>query len=275
MQDTLTNIYCPSPLVYTDKEMVMIKITGDAGDVSKAKSILGTVSNRKKPGIISSTVAFPAPKVEWLLQRKRRELEDVMFANGVSLSFSAGEQSRTISVTGDNSSAIQNGIKDIFLLSSQLCQASISVSSTSDRLKTIAQATSLHALNRICCQAGGTIVVKANTIDIYCEDAKVIMAIQSIVADFHLQGHINMIRLRMELFTDYKEFLSGKKNGKMNKIMKSAGVKIDFVESRDCLTVEISSSALNQIAEGFAQLQVTFRMVKRKCCLRLWFTQSP
>lgn len=39
------------------------------------------------------------------------------------------------------------------------------------------------------------------------------------------------IRVKIELANEHKEFVSGKKNGKINKIMRTSGAKIKFSSS--------------------------------------------
>jgi transcription antitermination factor NusA-like protein len=53
------------------------------------------------------------------------------------------------------------------------------------------------------------------------------------VSQADLQGFHHEIRFQIELASEHREFISGKKNGKINKIMKLANVRIKFETLND------------------------------------------
>lgn len=62
--------------------------------------------------------------------------------------------------------------------------------------------------------------------------------------------------LNIELSLDQQEFISGKKSGKINKIMKTTGAKIKFVPfSEYNFIIEMGSYQINKTLEGFSLLQ--------------------
>lgn len=76
-------------------------------------------------------------------------------------------------------------------------------------------------------------VFKSNCFEFHGTEGEVRRAVQlaldlDIVKAFHHE-----IRFQIELANEHREFISGKKNGKLNKIMKAAGVKIKFETFND------------------------------------------
>jgi KH domain len=67
------------------------------------------------------------------------------------------------------------------------------------------------------------------------------------------------IRIRCEMALELKEFVSGKKLGKVNKITKSSNCHIAFENySEYNFLIDITSSGLREIADGYKQLLEEF-----------------
>jgi hypothetical protein len=69
------------------------------------------------------------------------------------------------------------------------------------------------------------------------------------------QGFHHEIRFQIELANEHRDFISGKKNGKINKIMKVAGVKIKFETFNDYnFLMDVSGSNIGALT-GLGMLQ--------------------
>jgi predicted PilT family ATPase len=69
------------------------------------------------------------------------------------------------------------------------------------------------------------------------------------------QVYQHEIRFQIELANEHREFISGKKNGKINKIMQTSNVKIKFETLNDHnFNIEISGSD-GSVLQGLALLQ--------------------
>jgi hypothetical protein len=65
-------------------------------------------------------------------------------------------------------------------------------------------------------------------------------------------------KIRVEMAAEYEEFITGKKNGKLNKISKSTGVQLDlFSPNQVILQLILTSAALEPVFDAFRQLKVT------------------
>lgn len=70
---------------------------------------------------------------------------------------------------------------------------------------------------------------------------------------------IQDIHIEAQLASLYHEFITGKKNGKLNKIIKSCSVQLDLVEpSPFALLLQVRSPSLNNAMEAYQQLIVSF-----------------
>jgi len=71
----------------------------------------------------------------------------------------------------------------------------------------------------------------------------------------HNQNFHHEIRFQIELANEHRDFISGKKNGKINKIMKMAGVKIKFETFNDYnFLMDVSGSDIGAL-QGLSMLQ--------------------
>lgn len=71
----------------------------------------------------------------------------------------------------------------------------------------------------------------------------------------HLQAFHHEIRFQIELANEHREFISGKKNGKINKIMQTTNVKIKFETFNDHNFLIDISGPDNSVIQGLSLLQ--------------------
>jgi len=124
-------------------------------------------------------------------------------------------------------------------------------------------------LKRIAHATGAEVVFKSNCFELHGLEQEVRAAVMMVLeleaiqvstqdreqcaADKQTFHH--EIRFQIELANEHREFISGKKNGKINKIMKLAGVKIKFETFNDYnFLMDISGSDLGAI-QGLGMLQ--------------------
>lgn len=71
-----------------------------------------------------------------------------------------------------------------------------------------------------------------------------------------LQNFHNEIRFQIELAGEHRDFISGKKNGKINKIMKLANVKIKFETFNEYnFLIDVGGGTAETALEGLSMLQ--------------------
>jgi hypothetical protein len=127
-------------------------------------------------------------------------------------------------------------------------------------------------LKRISVQSGAEVVFKSNCFEVYGL-ADEVRAVIQLISELDIvkvseaegrsgesadplghQGFLHEIRFQIELAADQREFISGKKNGKINKIMQAANVKIKFETFNDYnFLIDLSGSDMS-VLQGLAML---------------------
>lgn len=70
------------------------------------------------------------------------------------------------------------------------------------------------------------------------------------------QSHMD-IHIETELASEYKDFITGKKNGKLNKIIKSTSVDLQLLEPNEAVIVlALRTNNLSRAIDSFRQLMV-------------------
>ena len=86
----------------------------------------------------------------------------------------------------------------------------------------------MRLLCDLCIASRAEVVLSNGTFRIYGSDAQVKLALGIVSVVPFIQSTNHNIKVKVELANEHKEFVSGKKNGKINKIMHLANVQILF-----------------------------------------------
>ncbi|QRW19428.1 meiotically up-regulated protein [Rhizoctonia solani] len=219
-EETATNIYFPSALVGLNVHMVpsagpakshlnTIWITGEFFGVQRAKDMLVQVAALKGKSLISRDTAVLPRKLDWMLLERLDELKSIMADNGTFINLPpVGSQASLVSVFGDHRVNIQRTCRAVMQLACQFYVASFWLLPVHYNVlmpvATLNPASMPGVLKRIAGQSGAEVVFKSNC--------------------FEMHG----LEHEIELANEHRDFISGKKNGKINKIMQMANVKIKF-----------------------------------------------
>ncbi|GAA5888276.1 hypothetical protein JCM16303_007256 [Sporobolomyces ruberrimus] len=245
-EETATNIYFPTPLsgVIGGKtgslqaKQNLIFITGEFFGVQRARDMLFQVSLHKSKCIISRDTAILPRKLDWMLSDRLDDLKQIMNDNGTFVNFPPlGSQASLISVYGDHRVNIERSIRAIMGLACQLYVASFWLLPISFDVfmppSTINPAQIPPILRHISVTSGAEAVFKSNCFEFHGLESEVRQAVQLVLELDFVKSFHHEIRFQIELANEHREFISGKKNGKLNKIMKSANVKIKFETFND------------------------------------------
>ncbi|KAI5480493.1 KH domain protein [Pseudohyphozyma bogoriensis] len=245
-EETGTNIYFPTPLsgVLGSKNLSLLAkqnlifITGEFFGVQRARDMLFQVSLHKSKCIISRDTAILPRKLDWILTDRLEEIKQIMNDNGTFINFPAiGSQASLISVYGDHRVHIERTIRAIMQLACQFYVASFWLLPVSFDVfmppPTINPAQVPPVLRHIAATSGAEAVFKSNCFELHGLESEVRAAVQLVLELDFVKAFHHEIRFQIELANEHREFISGKKNGKLNKIMKSANVKIKFETFND------------------------------------------
>nr|XP_018259640.1 cytoplasmic protein [Kwoniella dejecticola CBS 10117]OBR81798.1 cytoplasmic protein [Kwoniella dejecticola CBS 10117] len=273
-EETATNIYYPTPLVGVLNppqpgqqqeqgklgKANQIWITGEFFGVQRARDMLLNVAVQKSKLVISRDTAILPRKLDWLLTERLEEVKGVMNDNGTYIQVpSVGSQASLITVFGDHRVNIERTIRSIMGLACQFYVASFWLLPISfDVLMpqaTLNPAQMQPILKRIAHATGAEVVFKSNCFEMHGLEQEVRAAVMMVLELEAIHNFHHEVRFQIELANEHREFISGKKNGKINKIMKMAGVKIKFETFNDYnFLMDISGSDLGSL-QGLSMLQ--------------------
>ena len=223
--------------------------------------MLFQVSLHKSKCIISRDTAVLPRKLDWMLLERMDDLKSIVIDNGSFINFPAiGSQSSLLTVYGDNRVSIERTIRAVMALASQHYVASIWLLPVgfdvfaSQQMLTMAQIT--PALKHISNLSGAEVVFKSNCFEVHGLESEVRSAVSQLL-DLDAVKPFNFeVRFQIELATEHRDFISGKKNGKINKIMKQCNVRIKFETFNEYnFLIDVSGNDRYSALQGLSFLQ--------------------
>ncbi|OBZ82802.1 hypothetical protein A0J61_09148 [Choanephora cucurbitarum] len=259
MEETSTNVYLQSPFSHVCKERKqdsnLICLTGQSkSELLKAKELLTKLSSQKLKSFYQKDLTMAANKIDWLLLFKRSQLRKIMMDNGSFFSFPIlGATSNTVSVYAENRVNVERSIRLLNQLITVLYDASFELSPRS--LKDVNMSLCLGKLSK---STGVTASYfdDNHVISLFGTEKQVKHTYQLLAKIPFFKESQKFTSFRLELATDQLEFISGKKNGKINKIMKACVVNIRFVAVNEYnSSIFIESTHYKSAFEGLLLLQ--------------------
>ncbi|KAF8962946.1 hypothetical protein BGZ46_001076, partial [Entomortierella lignicola] len=274
MAKTRTNIYMASPFVQTsnknggpvDPRNNDVYITGEPAKVQIAKDVISRAYSRVQTAASAYTrqVSIASRKLDWMLLNHRDKLRSIMIDNASFIAFPPlGASQPIIIVYGESRVNVERTIRTVMQLSSQFHSGSINILSPiresllaipmdpSNALSPIAN------ISRLVSQASGAEVEFRNSgFLIFGNEIQTRIAVQFLTdVDFVKTLHYE-VKFSVELANEHREFISGKKNGKINRIMKATGAKIKFDPCNEYnFYVDLSSNIAVKAVEALSLLQ--------------------
>ncbi|KAJ3402126.1 hypothetical protein HDU80_005362 [Chytriomyces hyalinus] len=232
-----------------------IHITGPAAIVDVAISKIQHLLVTKKQSLIRKQIRLIRRKIDWLITSKRDQVRKIMYDNGVHLEIPPlGSSSSTVHVFGDNTIYIERAIRALMEL---VCEFYIATVQVDPSAPTSALSNTKTSLPRICQTARCEIITNNQGLEIYGTEFAVKTAVRLICELGFLNSHIREIKFRLELPLEHKEFINGKKSGKINKITKSCGCNIVFHEDLNeyNMVIDVMHQAYASAIEGLKMLE--------------------
>ncbi|KAJ3106810.1 hypothetical protein HDU97_005517 [Phlyctochytrium planicorne] len=264
MQESLTSIYMSPPFrmvnaaAEQDVEMNAIYITGTATAVAETKERLRGFVVAKTPSIVRKQVLCLPKKLDWMLVSRKEHLRKIMIDNGVFLSLpSVGSGGNVITVSGDDLVFIERAIRAVMAMSCEFYVASIQLENANS--VTVDAATNSQ-IQQLCHAALAEVVIYPGSVEIYGLQASVQSAFKQVVELALLVPVIRECKFQIELALEHKEFINGKKSGKINKIIKTCGCRIQFHENFNDynMIIEVAHASPAKTLEGLSLLEDEF-----------------
>ncbi|KAF9330849.1 hypothetical protein BG006_006225 [Podila minutissima] len=274
MAKTRTGIYLCSPLAQTvgsngspvNAQHNEVYVTGEASKVRQVKEILAKAYVRAQAAATLSTrqVSIGSRKLDWMLDNHREKLRAIMADNATFISFpSLGSAGGIIQVYGESRVNVERTIRTVMQLSSQFHSGSISLLTPMRENLVLATPNSSGVLSPVASVtklvsqvSGAEVEFRNSSFYIYGNEIQTRIAVQFLAdVDFVKTAHYE-VKFSVELANEHREFISGKKNGKINRIMKATGAKIKFEPCNEYnFYVDLSSNIAVKAVEALALLQ--------------------
>jgi hypothetical protein len=270
-EETATNIYLPSPLQghlgpelsppnLTDNMGRTIWITGEFFGFQRARDMLYQASTTKAKSIISRDTAILPRKLDWMVTDRPEDLKSIMHDNATFIHFPPlGSSTSLISVYGDHRVNIQRTIRSIMQLACQFYVGSFWLLPVQFNAllppPTLNPSQVSTLIKQISLTTGAEVVFKSMCFELHGLEHEVRAAVGMIMELDIIKAFHHEIRFQIELSNEHREFISGKKNGKINKIMQTTNVKIKFETFNDHNFLIDISGPDGAVLQGLTLLQ--------------------
>ncbi|KAF9161221.1 hypothetical protein DFQ26_004760 [Actinomortierella ambigua] len=274
MARTRTNVYLSSPFVQTankngspvDPRYNQIFITGETDRIQIVKDWINKACMRVHTASQPCTrqVNIAARKLDWMLLNHREKLRSIMIDNATFIAFPPlGASHPIIFAYGENRVNVERTIRTVMQLASQFHSGSITMLAPIPESMITAPLNPPSALSPVATVAsavsqasGAEVEFRVNGFFIFGNEIQCRMAVQFLAdIDFVKTLHYE-VKFSVELSNEQREFISGKKNGKINRIMKATGAKIKFDPCNEYnFYVDLSSNVAVKAVEALAMLQ--------------------
>ena len=196
-------------------------------DMYRAKNKLHELARHAKP--IMKEVKVSSDKVDNLILERLDKIQKIMEYNGSYVLLPhLGLQRNSIRVQGTDMLHVERTIREVMGISGQFYSASwyVTLSEASQRAPTSNDVKNMLA--DICISSGAEISFEKLTFHVFGSDDAVKAALWIINSLPFVKRAQSHLRVKIELANEHKEFVSGKKNGKINKIMSQSNVQVFF-----------------------------------------------
>ncbi|CAN6674611.1 hypothetical protein TRVA0_058S00254 [Trichomonascus vanleenenianus] len=205
----------------------------NSANVIVAKAMLKDILRRTKPILKDCVISYA--KIDLLSLRSQNKIKDIMAKYGsfIQLPYLGAARS-LVRVQGVTGLSVEKTIAELMALSTDFYQSSYWIHTGQPQEGGVLTQpmidTDLEFLDKITAASGATIYCADNTsFDIvgFRSDTK---RATSMIKSLPIWGNYqHQVRFRLELSIDQREFIAGKKNGKIIRIMNNANVWIKFL----------------------------------------------
>ncbi|KAI8075266.1 hypothetical protein BC940DRAFT_287883 [Gongronella butleri] len=267
MEETATNIYLAAPFLIghhdtpLDEQQALVHISGDPQNVAKCKQLVKKLADQKATSaLLRKETSLNPRKLDLILLHRQTRLRTILHDNGSFIHFPGiGSGASVIQVFAENKINLDRTIRLVNLLVYEVYQAAFKFSARI--LGAYNNGRHPNWLARAIRDAsefsGGELfyLTDQGVLEVYG-------SLEAVRLTYHFLRDKCLIHepmdttVTVELAAEHRAFIRGKKNGKMNKVMKETGTLIKFVSSYselNCLVV-LSSTEMDKAFDGLAML---------------------
>ncbi|KAF8438753.1 hypothetical protein BGX38DRAFT_1097997 [Terfezia claveryi] len=208
-----------------------IYITGNTQeDVLQAERML--VELMLNLNVYTKTVTIATLKADYIILERLDEVKKIMESNGTFVQFpTLGATKGLMRVQGSEAMYVEKTIKQIMQITGQFYNASwwlLDANNPANKLRPPTDKDVQQMLTDLSAYSGAELSYNARGFEIHGSDEAVKLALEIANEIRFVKQSAYQIRVRIELANEHKEFVAGKKNGKINKIMAQSNVQVMF-----------------------------------------------
>lgn len=205
-----------------------IFVTGEKeSDIYRAKARLHELVRHTQA--VQKEVKISPDKVDSILLDRLDKIRKIIEHNASYVLFpQLGVQRGSIRVQASDMLHVERTVREVMSISGQFYAASwwVTLNDPNQRAPTTKDIQSMLA--DICLSSGAEVSFEKLTFHVFGSDDAVKAALWIINSLPFVQNAQSHLRVKIELANEHKEFVSGKKNGKINKIMSQSNVQVYF-----------------------------------------------
>ncbi|KAH9908707.1 hypothetical protein F4778DRAFT_360313 [Xylariomycetidae sp. FL2044] len=240
--------YCPPNAQRRQPDEIFITGENPQG-IELAKRRIHELVNRTK--LFMKDAVVSAPKIDTILLGRMDKVRKIMDSNGTYIMFPLlGSQRNMLRVQGVEGLQIERTMKEIMSLAGQFYYGSWWIQQIIATQVPTPQ--SVRAiLAEICAKSDADISFDKMTFTVTGSDDAVKEALRVLAQVDFVNQTQHQIRVKIELANEHKEFVSGKKNGKINKIMTQSNVQIIFDSFREYnFDIDVIAPSYESLKQG-------------------------
>ncbi|KAI8929181.1 hypothetical protein BC831DRAFT_445007 [Entophlyctis helioformis] len=273
MRETFTNIYFPSmlvvhslrpghtePAVESDTYPSSVFITGPAEGVARAKDLLLAAADTKSSKVMTKHVPCLPRKLDWLFMHRKSHVRRIASDNGVFIALPPlGSNSNVVTFFGDHQTYIERAVRAIMQLVCEYYISCIQLLVPENIQKPLQQYFKdlQHQFLHISLTTGVEFVIQRQFIEIYGLAYQIKQAYQDVFEMDFIKTSVRDTKFQVELALEHREFINGKKNGKINKIIKTANCRIIFQDNYNDynMLIDLYSPTPSRALDGLQMLE--------------------
>ncbi|KAI8907996.1 hypothetical protein EDD86DRAFT_247944 [Gorgonomyces haynaldii] len=206
-------------------------------------------AKRRTPQIVSKNVVCLPKKLDWLSMHCRDQIKQIEADNAVHLTLPPiGSQQNIVSLSGTR----VEYCGDIYVASIQTMNIADNQQSYSILLEQLRE-----RLGKLSATHQVEFYFSRNIIDIYGLKSNTMRAYNDLTSLDNIKSGIRDTKFQIELGLEHRDFINGKKNGKINKIVKTSSCRIAFQETLNeyNMLIDIYSPDPSKLALGVHLLE--------------------
>ncbi|KAJ3016953.1 hypothetical protein HKX48_003779 [Thoreauomyces humboldtii] len=268
MHETQTNIYVPTPFLAETcrpenlQQVVAyartVWVAGTPQGVRLAVERMSFMAQQRAALLQTRSISALPRKLDWLLLNRKPQLQAIMSDNATHITIPAlGSTQNTVQIAGDDRvyldrtcRALMHMICGFYVAGIQLASNPIPPGAKSSHPLVI-------ALSQVPLQTSCELLLSPPYIELYGLNPFVKEAFMGLTRHPTLLPMVRDTKFQLELALEHRDFINGKKNGKINKITKTSGCRVTFQEHFNDwnMLIDLYNATPGRCVEGLGMLE--------------------